>query len=68
MIQSLTDLFMNWLKTQGVITVFLVAAIVYFYNDNQEIKADLKECDEKYDRLLWMKISAADSAYPILRD
>lgn len=68
MIQSITDIFLTWLKTQGVITVVLVGAIVYFYNDNQNIKSDLKECGDKYDRLLWMKITSAEKDYPLFKD
>ena len=38
-------------KRQGLIFVMLVAVSGYFYNENQSIKADLKQCYEMYNSL-----------------
>ena len=38
-------------KRQGLIFVMLVAVSGYFYNENQTIKADLKQCHEMYNSL-----------------
>jgi len=38
-------------KRQGLVFVMLVAVSGYFYNENESIKADLKQCNEMYNSL-----------------
>lgn len=45
--EGITEILLNWLKTQAVYTVLLCGAIVYFYFDNKEIKNDLKDCGKE---------------------
>ena len=42
--EGITEILLNWLKTQGVAVVLLVCAIAYFYYDNKKIKTDLETC------------------------
>ncbi len=42
--QGITEIFLTWLKTQGITTILLVGASFYFWNDNQQIKQEQKDC------------------------
>lgn len=42
--EGITEILLNWLKTQGIAVVLLICAILYFYYDNKQIKTELETC------------------------